>query len=770
MVRKDGTHILVSFNGRIGRDLQGNFRQTHCVFQDITERKRAEETLRRYELLAKHSREIILFMRRDDGHILEANAAAVAAYGYSREELLEKTVLDLRAPETHGLFVGQIADADHRGILFETVHRRKDGTTFPVEVSSRGATIGGIRTLVSMVRDITERKIAEKKLHRENREMQIANRILKVFVQESGNDLYDKTLDIVLEALESRHGVFGYIDEQGDLICPTMSRLFHECEVEGKCICYTRGKWKGAWSRALLEQRTLYSNQPARVPLGHVPVRNNMAVPILFQDRAIGLFNLANKGSDYTEEDREFIEAVSARIAPVLYARIQIEMRARERERAEEALKKSEGKYRLLANTAGRLLTSSDPQWIVEELCRNVMEHLDCHAFFNFLVDDRTGKLHLNACAGIPEEAAGKIEWLDFGVAVCGCAAQSGERIVAEDIFHTPDLRTELVKSYGIQAYACHPLLVQGQVIGTLSFGTKTRSRFSPEDLDLMKVVADQVATAMERMRLIEALTQSRDHLELRVRERTSALQAQAARLELLNAELQEFAFVASHDLQEPLRKIQSFSDRLRKKFEDSLGEEGCDYLIRMEKAAARMSSLLQALLAYSRVATQGKPFTPIDLGRMAEDAVSDLEIAIEEAGAQVEIGPLPILEADSDQIRQLFQNLIGNALRYRREGEKPLIRVHGSVENGVGRIFVEDSGIGFEERYIDRIFKPFQRLHGRSSPYEGMGMGLAICRKIAERHGGTITARSAPGEGSTFIVTLPVKRKDGGDDQPVCL
>jgi signal transduction histidine kinase len=497
-----------------------------------------------------------------------------------------------------------------------------------------------------------------------------------------------------------------------------------------------------------------------------MPIRNNLAVPILFQGRVIGLFNLANKDNGYTEEDRELVEAISARIAPVLYARIQIEMRAKEREQAEAALKKSEERYRLLSNTAGRLLASPDPQGIVNELCRQVMEHLDCHVFFNFLVDERAGKLHLNAWAGIPEEEAQKIEWLDFGVAVCGCAAQSRERIVAEDIFNTPDIRTELVKSYGIQAYACHPLTVQSRLIGTLSFGTKTRSSFSPEDLDLMKVLADQVATAMERMRLIADLKRYRDELELRVEDRThqlqqanEELQAYAARLEFLNAELQEFAFVASHDLQEPLRKIQSFATRLKSKCESSLGEDGCDYLSRMESAANRMSVLLSDLLNYSRVTTRANPFIPLDLSGVAELVTSDLEVLIEDTRARVEIDDLPVIEADESQMRQLLQNLISNALKYRREDEVPVVNVYSRAENGVCRLIVEDNGIGFDEKYLDRIFKPFQRLHGRTSKYDGTGMGLAICRKIVERHGGTITALSSPGGGSTFIATLPVKQ-----------
>lgn len=235
-------------------------------------------------------------------------------------------------------------------------------------------------------------------------------------------------------------------------------------------------------------------------------------------------------------------------------------------------------------------------------------------------------------------------------------------------------------------------------------------------------------------------------------------LKAYAQRLEFLNQELQEFAFVASHDLQEPLRKIQVFGNLLEVSCKDVLPDQSRDYLLRMTKSAGRMSTLIDALLGYSRVARRPEPFVSVDLTEIVRDAVSDLELSIKRGGGSVEIGPLPTMEVDPDQIRQLFQNLISNALKYRREDEPPTIRVYGKVIDRACMLYIEDNGIGFDEEYLDRIFKPFQRLHGRNE-YEGTGMGLAICRKIAERHGGSISAKSTPGRGSVFIVTLPLKR-----------
>ncbi len=274
----------------------------------------------------------------------------------------------------------------------------------------------------------------------------------------------------------------------------------------------------------------------------------------------------------------------------------------------------------------------------------------------------------------------------------------------------------------------------------------------------------------LENDREVGAVLVFKDITERRKAEQDLAQKADE--LARSNAELEQFAFVASHDLQEPLRKIQAFGDRLKTKCEKIELGEARDYLERMQNAAARMQTLINDLLAFSRVIRSSQPFVPVDLGAITTEVLGDLEVRIEKSRAHVELGELPTVDADPTQMRQLIQNLLSNALKFQPLNAQPVVRIRSrlisndawdqssSSENGAPsgamcEISVEDNGIGFDEKHLEKIFAVFQRLHGRTE-YEGTGVGLAVCRRIADRHSGAITARSQLGKGATFIVTLP--------------
>jgi PAS domain S-box-containing protein len=267
----------------------------------------------------------------------------------------------------------------------------------------------------------------------------------------------------------------------------------------------------------------------------------------------------------------------------------------------------------------------------------------------------------------------------------------------------------------------------------------------------------------------IESEITTRKEIEIKLRKEVEGvmkkLNVMNERLEISNRELLDFAYVSSHDLQEPLRKIQAFGDRLKSTCQDSLNEKGLDYLERMLNAASRAQILINDLLDFSRVTTKAQPFQPIELSEVLEGVLSDLEVRIEKSGVILEVDPLPVVEADALQMRQILQNLIGNALKFLREGVTPVVQVRSRVyiknEQEWCEIRVIDNGIGFEQQYAERIFQIFQRLHGRKT-FEGTGIGLAICRKIAERHNGTLIAQGEPDRGATFIFTLPTHQPKG--------
>ena len=302
----------------------------------------------------------------------------------------------------------------------------------------------------------------------------------------------------------------------------------------------------------------------------------------------------------------------------------------------------------------------------------------------------------------------------------------------------------EFLQQFGVKANLVVPILYTDQLWGLLiAHQCKYSRQWTGWETELLRQLADQIAIALTQARMLEQETRQRQELALS------------------NEELQQFAFIASHDLQEPLRKIKTFGDRLKATCGDSLSKQAQDYLERMQSAVRRMQALIEDLLTLSRITTRAQPFVSVNLTHVAQDVISDLEVLIQQTKGHVEVSNLPTIQADPLQMHQLLQNLIGNALKFHRPEASPIVKIYSSVNKVVDgtefcQIIVQDNGIGFDEKYLERIFSVFQRLHGRTE-YEGTGIGLAICRKIAERHQGSITATSRLRQGTSFIVTLPI-------------
>ncbi len=559
-------------------------------------------------------------------------------------------------------------------------------STTPIH-DERGKMYGSVH----VARDVTERKRAELKAREVQRRTVFANRVLRAFVEYDGNELFERALEIVQEEMASRQGVFGYIPEPGHLICPSLSRMLDECEIEGKCIHYPPEKWKGLWGRALTEKRSLYTNEAPPVPPGHPAIHNNLAAPIVFHDQTIGLLNLANKEGGYGEEDRQTLDHIAASIAPVLYAWIERKLREDERTRAEDALRES--KERLQR---------------AQEIAHLGSWELD------LVSDELTWSDEVYRIFGLQPQ--------QFGATYEGFL----ERVHSEDRAAVDAAYSDSVRqgrnSYEIEHRICRA--DTGEV------------RFVHEKCEHLR---DEAGRVIRSMGMVQDITEQKRAEQ---------------KLERTNANLEEFAYVTSHDLQEPLRAMASYSQLLEKRYKDKLDQDAKDFIGFIVEAADRMQTLIADLLAYSRAGRKGLKMSRVNCNEVVRGVTEGLSQAIEDAGATVSYEDLPAVAGAEVAFTQVFQNLIGNALKFHGP-QPPEIRIAATRGYNEWIFSVSDNGIGMEPKYAEKIFKVFQRLHSRSE-YDGTGIGLSICRKIVENWGGRIWVESEPGRGSTFYFTVP--------------
>lgn len=385
--------------------------------------------------------------------------------------------------------------------------------------------------------------------------------------------------------------------------------------------------------------------------------------------------------------------------------------RARERER----LRLNEERYRLLAQHATDLISRHSPEGVflyaspaAERLTGYVAHELIGHSLYEFMHPE-----DLLALSRHPEGGSGTVGEAQF-------------------------------RSYRFRHKRGHFVWLETTLhaVGTSAAG--------PEG-ELVAVSRD-ISRRKEAEAKIHALNET---LEQRVAERTAAAEQRARELKRSNDDLAQFAYVASHDLQEPLRVVASYLQLLERKSGGQLDPDGKRYLERAIRGSRRMHTLIQDLLAYSRVGTQGGAFRSVRVEEPLREALANLQVAVEESGATVEHGPLPEVTADATQLTLLFQNLLGNALKFRGEAP-PVVRVEATLRHGEWQFSVRDNGIGIPPEFHERVFRVFQRLHTREE-YPGNGIGLSICRRIVERHGGRIWVEAAEKEGTVFHFTLPV-------------
>ena len=461
---------------------------------------------------------------------------------------------------------------------------------------------------------------------------------------------------------------------------------------------------------------------------------------------------------------------VAVRTAELEISNEQLTQEIEERKRIEEELLARSVSLSTINTIANTIYRTFDVQELVSEAVNGLMDYPKFMGVSIYRLNSADQTLHLMAHRGFGQDVVDTGRSISVDGSINGYAVRQKEIVISYDFGNdervVPAL-AQMLYEEGVRGIAVIPIMVQDEVFGTYSIVLPENVTLTRQEQEMLMAISSSLGLAManaQYVRQIEAEIKERQQVE-------EELKVYAAELEHSNRELQDFAYVASHDLQEPLRKIQAFGDRLQQTYSDRLDERGLDYLRRMESAATRMRTQIEDLLAFSRVTTAAQPFSWVDMSKIVAGVLSDLEIRIEEMAATVEVNPLPMIMADPAQMRHLMLNLMGNALKFHRSDTPPQVQIKSHyvqdydelsdgrmVSRQMVQIVVQDNGIGFEEKYQERIFNLYERLHSRQE-YEGTGMGLAICRKIVLRHNGRIQAKSQLGRGATFIVTLPVEQ-----------
>jgi PAS domain S-box-containing protein len=693
------------------KDGDGNIIGTVSVVRDITDYKKAEKQIVRekelQQLLLDHFPGVVVLLRRPSREVVVSNKAAREVGAVCGTKCFE-TWGQSPSPCSWCMAPDLWETGEHQQVEIDTGEKVFEAHWVPVSDD----------LYLHYSFDITDRKKAERLLQEKEQMIQQALNVSHSFTFD-----WDTATDQVLRS-DSCRNIFGRAGDE--IFHATAQRYFERVHpYDRQRVEKLLGNLTAAADTYVMEYRIIINNED---------VKSLEEIAKGFFDDTGKMTRVVGVATDITE--RRQIEEAIKRQTSVLLAINNIFQEAigagTEKQLGEKCLKIAEELTRSEFGFIGEInergledIAISDPGWDNCQILdadghRPPPGNFEIHGLYGKVIKDGKG-FFTNEPASHPDSIG-----LPQG--------------------HPP-----------LKSFLGVPLIKDGKVSGIIALANG-RDGYTNHAFESLEALTPAIVEAFSRKQAEELLKKAHDELEIRVRERTAELNETVNRLEKANQELEEFAYIASHDLQEPLRKIQTFGDMARKRCVPLADQTGRDYLDRVLQSAGRMRQLLQELLTLSRVTSQKQPFKKINLTKIAQEAADVFEAVLKETGGQITIDNLPMIEADEGQIRQLFQNLIGNALKF-RDDRAPAVQVHGRViDQGLCEVIVKDNGIGFDPEFAEVIFKPFERLHDRST-YEGTGMGLAICRKILERHGGTIRAESEPGNGATFIIRLPVRQ-----------
>jgi PAS domain S-box-containing protein len=671
----------------------------------------------------------IIFVKDMEGRFININNKLEELLGVSNEELIGKTDYDIFSKEEAEYYRAHDRKVleEGRAIPIEEKADLKDGhhiflaNKFPIyDINGNPYGIGSIST------DITESKNYERQINRQNK---LLNGINKVFQQsltcETVEEVVEKCLEVAEELTGSNFSFIGEVNEKGRLDDRAVSPPgWDACTADPEKARKLLSNMKivSYWGRTVKEGKSQIVNDPDSdqdkrgIPEGHPPIKSFLGVPLKQGNKTIGLIALANKEEGYTEEDKDNIETLSIAFVEALkrkqaelelkdtleHLEEQVEERALKLEDDYETLKEKEIKYRSLYENApvGIFHSTLDGKYI-----------------------DVNPELAKLLGYDSPEELV----------------STANKSSIADVIYVNKDLRPGFLES-ALKAdnwFKTENLYRRkdGEIlIGDLSF------RDFGKDKDGNTLLEGFMTDITARKRAEEQLKET------------------ISELERSNKELESFAYITSHDLQEPLRTIASYAQLIERRYKGKLDSDADEFIEFMVDGSRRMKSMIQGLLDYSRVGTRGHEFTEFESEDALNYALSNLGTAISKVNAEIIHDELPVIFADKDQIVRVFQNLIGNAIKFSSEGVQPKIHISSHKKDNEYVFSVSDNGIGLEEQYNDQIFEVFKRLHSIGE-YQGTGIGLAIVKRIIDRHGGRVWVESEPRAGSTFYFTIPTEK-----------
>jgi PAS domain S-box-containing protein len=702
---REGHLVWLRDTARVVRDESDQPLFLQGIVLDITERKRTEEALARYQLLSEHARDIILFLR-SDGQIIEANQAALVAYGYTRDELLARSIYELRPAGTRGEVDARLAQVDDAGILYETIHCRKDARLFPVEVGSRAAVIGDERVIVSIIRDITQRKQAEQRsvafaaLGRQLASATTAKAAARVIANVADDlagwdafvlQLYSAETNIIVRVLS-----YDIVDgRRTELVSPAPGPPSLMAQR-----VFTAG------AQLLLHDHQSFGNSEL-VPFGdnERPSASLMFVPIHYGATVIGLLSIQSYTPQaYTAEDLDTLQSLADHCSGAL-----------ERIRVGESLRESERLYRTLA--------SNFPNGAVV-----LFDH-----DLRFTIADGAG---------------------------LGDIGLSSERLEGHTLWEIYPPEASLVNEPIFRAALAGTPTIREVPVGDLTLVIHTLPVRDEHGQIIAGMLMSQDIT--ERKRMEAALIDERALLARRVDERTADLSA--ANAELARTAILKDAFLASmsHELRTPLNAVLGLSEALQEEVYGPLNDRQRRSLHSIEESGRHLLDLINDILDLAKIGA-GKLELALEPASIEMICQASLRLTKQIAHKQrlsvdLTLDPaVTLLQVDARRVKQILVNLLSNAVKFTPEGGSIGLEVAGDAARQAVDLTVWDTGIGIAQEQMTRLFQPFVQLDSRlARQYEGTGLGLALVYRMVELHGGSISVTSEVGHGSRFTVALP--------------